>query len=95
MADAADRPFPTCACVSRRYCGEACQAEDWAAGHSETCASGYLHLAAAAAADSDATTVTPPQTPPRASPRAFSAADASALGYTFSPSSTTSSEDGS
>ena len=44
VADAADRPFPTCACVSRRYCGEACQAEDWAARHAKTCASGYLYL---------------------------------------------------
>ena len=46
MADAADRPFPTCACVSRRYCGEACQAEDWAAGHAQTCASGHTWSAA-------------------------------------------------
>ena len=43
-ADACDRPFPTCHCGKRRYCGEACQAEDWAAGHARTCASGYLYL---------------------------------------------------
>ena len=44
VADAADRPFPTCHCGKRRYCGEACQTQDWAAGHAEECASGYLYL---------------------------------------------------
>ncbi len=45
-----DPPIPRCHCGKRYYCGEACQAEDWAAGtryslpHSETCASGYLYL---------------------------------------------------
>ena len=48
-----DRPFPSCHCGERYYCGEACQAEDWVNGilvgtvrsrpHSETCASGYLY----------------------------------------------------
>ena len=37
-------PFPTCACGKRRYCGEACQAKDWAEGHAKECASGYLYL---------------------------------------------------
>ena len=29
-----DPPFPVCECGTRVYCGEACQAQDWAAGHS-------------------------------------------------------------
>ena len=29
-----DPPFPICECGIRVYCGEACQAQDWAAGHS-------------------------------------------------------------
>ena len=49
QGDLKDPPFPTCHCGEWRYCGEACQAEDWAAGtryslpHSETCKSGYLY----------------------------------------------------
>ena len=35
--------FPVCDCGARRYCGEECQAKDWAAGHSETCASRDLY----------------------------------------------------
>ena len=32
-------PFPVCdGCGARRYCGEACQAADWEAGHKQTCA---------------------------------------------------------
>ncbi len=48
--EAEEELFPGCDCGRRCYCGEACQAEDWAAGtafsrpHSETCASGYLYL---------------------------------------------------
>ena len=37
-----DPPFPTCHCGEWRYCGEACQVEDWGRGHAEECASGYL-----------------------------------------------------
>ena len=37
-------PLPTCHCGKRRYCGEECQAKDWAAGHAQKCASGYLYL---------------------------------------------------
>ena len=50
VADATDRPFPTCHCGKRRYCDEACQAKDWFEGteysrpHSETCKSRYLYL---------------------------------------------------
>ena len=29
-----DPAFPVCDCGRRVYCGEACQAQDWAAGHS-------------------------------------------------------------
>ena len=43
-ADATDPPLPTCHCGKRRYCGEECQAKDWAAGHAKTCKSGYLYL---------------------------------------------------
>ena len=48
--EAEEELLPGCDCGRRCYCGEACQAEDWAAGtafsrpHSETCASGYLYL---------------------------------------------------
>ena len=42
--DEDDPPFPTCHCGEWRYCGEACQAQDWAADHAEECASGYLYL---------------------------------------------------
>ena len=58
-----DPPFPVCACGERCYCGEGCQALDWVGGtarsrpHSETCASGYLHLAPRSPS------TTPPQTP--------------------------------
>ena len=38
-----DPPFPTCHCGEWRYCGEACQVEDWGRGHAEECASGYLY----------------------------------------------------
>lgn len=32
-------PLPVCdGCGARRYCGEACQIADWAAGHKQTCA---------------------------------------------------------
>ena len=34
-----DPPFPICECGTRVYCGEACQAQDWAAGHKLRCAS--------------------------------------------------------
>ena len=50
QGDLNDPPFPTCHCGEWRYCSpEACQAQDWAAAHAEECASGYLHLGAAAA----------------------------------------------
>ena len=39
-----DPPLPTCDCGEWRYCGEECQAQHWAAGHAEECASGYLYL---------------------------------------------------
>ena len=42
--EAPEPPLPTCHCGKRRYCGEECQAKDWAAGHAKTCKSGYLHL---------------------------------------------------
>ena len=32
-------PFPVCECGTRVYCGEECQAQDWAAGHKLRCAS--------------------------------------------------------
>ena len=44
VAEDTDRPAPTCHCGRRRYCGEECQAKDWAAGHAKTCKSGYLYL---------------------------------------------------
>ena len=44
LAEDTDPPLPTCHCGKRRYCGEECQAKDWAAGHAKTCKSGYLHL---------------------------------------------------
>ena len=34
-----DPPFPVCECGTRVYCGEECQAQDWAAGHKLRCAS--------------------------------------------------------
>ncbi len=34
-----DPAFPVCDCGRRVYCGEACQAQDWTAGHSLLCAS--------------------------------------------------------
>jgi len=43
-ADENDPPLPTCDCGVWRYCGEECQAQHWAAGHAEECASGYLYL---------------------------------------------------
>lgn len=64
-ADKEEAVFPGCDCGRRCYCGEACQAEDWVNGtarsrpHSETCASGYLHLGPRS----------PPNTPPRTPPR--------------------------
>ena len=33
-----DPAFPVCDCGRRVYCGEACQAQDWAAGHKLRCA---------------------------------------------------------
>ena len=44
VAEDTDRPFPTCHCGKRRYCGEACQVKDWYARHAKTCKSGYLYL---------------------------------------------------
>ena len=44
IAADSDPPFPTCHCGRRRYCGEECQAKDWAAGHARKCKSGYLYL---------------------------------------------------
>jgi hypothetical protein len=44
QGDLNDPPFPTCHCGEWRYCGEACQVEDWGRGHAEECASGYLYL---------------------------------------------------
>ena len=43
QGDLNDPPFPTCHCGEWRYCGEACQVEDWGRGHAEECASGYLY----------------------------------------------------
>ena len=34
-----DPAFPVCDCGRRVYCGEACQAQDWAAGHKLRCPS--------------------------------------------------------
>ena len=42
-AEETEPRFYTCHCGKRCYCSEKCQAKDWAAGHAQKCASGYLY----------------------------------------------------